>query len=111
MTLMAERTTIATTVKETVYAYVKSEVCRQRDAVLPDSDEGLNIADTAKERGSDYHLGDWDEWTYSQEETLKLSKQPGAGTKDYLRETARLVLDLLDWNEPEPEETEEMQNA
>jgi hypothetical protein len=73
-----------------IYAWVKSETCTGRDAVLPGSRIGRNEELVSRH-------GDWNPWLNGKLETLEIIAQTGTAANSYHRACARLVADLLDW--------------
>lgn len=71
-----------------IYAYVSSETCTVRRALLL----GTNAPNG--ERVSKH--GDYNPWPFGKKETLAMFDLPGAHNS-YRRQAARLVADLLDW--------------
>ena len=72
-----------------VYAYVTSESCRIRRAILPGHDAPNG---EAVSRHSDYHR-----WPFGKRETFAIIHQPATAANYYKRECARVVSQLLDW--------------
>jgi hypothetical protein len=74
-----------------VYAYVKSETCVSRGAVLPGSLVGRNQEPVSRH-------GDYRPWWYGKRETLAIINQPATAANSYHRQCARLVANLRDWS-------------
>ena len=72
-----------------VYAYVTSECCVIRGAVLPGSYVGRNGEAVSKH-------GDYNRWPWGKRETLAMLNLPGAHNS-YRRQAAGMVADLLNW--------------
>lgn len=71
-----------------VYAYVSSETCTIRRAILP-GHEAPNGESVSKH-------GDYQRWPFGKRETLAMLNLPGAHNS-YRREAAGLVADLREW--------------
>lgn len=76
--------------KVKTYAWVKSETCTIRGAVLPGSFVGRNEEPVSRH-------GDYIPWYYGKRETLAIISQPATGANSYHRQCARLVAELRDW--------------
>ena len=72
------------------YAYVKSECCTSRDAVLPGTFVGRNQEPVSRH-------GDYNPWYYGKRETLAIINQTATAANSYHRACARLVAELRDW--------------
>ena len=73
-----------------IYAWVKSEACNIRDAVLPGSTVGRN------EEPVSLH-GDYNPWYYGKRETLAIIAQTATAANSYHRACAWMVAKLRDW--------------
>ena len=71
-----------------VYAYVTSECCIIRRAILP-GHEAPNGEAVSKH-------GDYNRWPWGKRETLAMLNLPGAHNS-YRRQAAGMVADLLNW--------------
>jgi hypothetical protein len=72
------------------YAWVKSETCVSRSAVLPGSRVGRNDELVSRH-------GDYNPWYYGKRETLAIIAQKATAANSYHRACARLVAELRDW--------------
>ena len=72
------------------YAYVKSECCTSRDAVLPGTFVGRNQEPVSRH-------GDYNPWYYGKRETLAIINQTATAANSDHRACARLVAELRDW--------------
>ena len=76
------------------YAYVKSECCTSRDAVLPGTFVGRNPEPVSLH-------GDYNPWYYGKRETLAIIARGCSDASQYYRfRCACLVAELLDWSLP-----------
>lgn len=77
--------------KNKIYAYVKSETCTMRDAVVPGSTVGRNEEPVSRH-------GDWNPWVFGKRETLAIIARGAAdASRYYMYQCAQLVAALLGW--------------
>ena len=74
-----------------IYAWVKSETCTSRDAILPGSRVGRNEEPVSRH-------GDWNPWLWGKRETLAIIALPAMAHNVYRRACALKVAELLNWN-------------
>ena len=73
------------------YAWVKSETCNIRGAVLPGSTVGRNEEPVSRH-------GDWNPWVFGKRETLAIIASGCADASRYYRyQCAQLVAELRGW--------------
>lgn len=74
-----------------IYAWVKSETCTMRDAVLPGSTVGRNEEPVSRH-------GDWNPWVFGKCETLAIIARGAAdASRYYMYQCAQLVAELRGW--------------